>query len=140
MISHIADENEGRRRQDYDNDNDRDHTDNNPYPRAIYQNCLRQLVGVQTPQDVDTLLANEDDLVMLGLFDPAMIYRRNALIVKPEHMSLITRRGFNEDGGGVGVASEDWMEEDHPRQHEGAGVGAEVWELRGALLGILGYG
>lgn len=137
MLSRIADENEGRRRQD----------DPNPpyHPRAIYRDCLRDLVGIHTPQDVDALLAaaangeEQDNLVMFELFDPTMIYRRNALVVKPEHVPLVTRRGFHDDGGvGIGTASEDWMDEDHAGQRaQQEGAEASVWELRGALLDMI---
>ncbi|KAM7201012.1 hypothetical protein V8F20_005021 [Naviculisporaceae sp. PSN 640] len=160
MISRIADQNECRRRpngRDFNKDDDKNietHSDNDDddtcYPRAIYRAILRDILGIRTEKDVDNLLGHDQDLVMFGLLDPALIHRQSPLILKPEHAALVSRKGsLDKDGEPMGA--EDcslWLktepQDDNVRRSpysprpvpadSGSGVG---WNLRDALVGIV---
>ncbi|KAM7220359.1 hypothetical protein V8F06_004325 [Rhypophila decipiens] len=95
MISRIADQNECRRSQNREHDQDTKENENNDddddkcYPRKIYRDILREILGIRTEQHVDEVLANEEDLVMFDLLDPGLIYRESPLILKPQRTGVV---------------------------------------------------
>ncbi|KAM7200298.1 hypothetical protein V8F33_004016 [Rhypophila sp. PSN 637] len=153
MISRIADQNECRRGQNRDDtrndqdtkeNDDGDDDDDKCYPRTIYRDILREIVGIRTEEQVDDVLANEEDVVMFDLLDLGLIYRESPLILKAEHAVLVSRKG----GGGGDKAAEDclfWLKkephEDHHQyqlpRHDSRSDSKGVWDLRQALMGML---
>ncbi|KAK3333526.1 hypothetical protein B0T19DRAFT_128344 [Cercophora scortea] len=101
QVSRIADANENRLHRP-GNDDER-------YLRKVYRDCIRQVAGIATGQDVDELLSEGgDDLVMFTLFDWADV-------------SLSGRGGEQEEEGegderqrrrGVGKALKELLAED----------------------------
>lgn len=155
-ISRIADQNECRRRPNgrdvkkYDRTIEIDDEDDACYPRAVYRAIIKDILGIRTEQDIDAVLGNDQNLVMFGLLDPALIHRQSPLILKPEHAALVSRKGSldNESGGGAEDSSL-WLktepQDDNLRRSPYSPRPADPnaggrWDLRAALIGIVSEG
>ncbi|KAK3313441.1 hypothetical protein B0H66DRAFT_351686 [Apodospora peruviana] len=147
MVSRIADENEDRRgrrrrynqddadeqqRQSDEDDSEDDYVDEKEvdvYPKEIYQECLREIVGLESVEDVDKLLGQQqnEELVMFGLFDMGMIASSSRRVNAAE-----LRGGSDGDSIMAGSGEQQqWMEEDETKEGDG-------WDLRDALVRIVG--